>query len=245
MVRCPNCGQKTDGDYCQWCGSPISSRDSGVQRRTEQEKKTKEAEARVKKEAEEAEKRARKEAEKFAKEQEKKAREAEARAKKEAEEAEKRAKKEAEQLAREQAKKETEEEKEARVKKEAEEAEKRAKKEAEQLAKEEAKKEAGEEKKAGKSVQDIGSATYEGDFQIVLPSPLSFKHVRQFTERLEEVEDLKVMWTGGSLDEGTIIGVSVQKPVPLVRILSEMLVVEKVEMKEDKIVVTLKTSAAS
>ncbi len=23
MVRCPNCGQKTSGDYCQWCKLPI------------------------------------------------------------------------------------------------------------------------------------------------------------------------------------------------------------------------------
>ena len=23
MVRCPNCGQKTSGDYCQWCNYPI------------------------------------------------------------------------------------------------------------------------------------------------------------------------------------------------------------------------------
>lgn len=23
MVRCPSCGQKTSGDYCQWCCYPI------------------------------------------------------------------------------------------------------------------------------------------------------------------------------------------------------------------------------
>ena len=23
MVRCPNCGQQTSGDYCQWCNYPI------------------------------------------------------------------------------------------------------------------------------------------------------------------------------------------------------------------------------
>lgn len=23
MVRCPNCGQKTSGDYCQYCNYPI------------------------------------------------------------------------------------------------------------------------------------------------------------------------------------------------------------------------------
>ena len=66
--------------------------------------------------------------------------------------------------------------------------------------------------------------------------------MRQFTESLEEVEDLKVVWTGGSMDEGAIITVSVQKPIPLIRILDEMPMVEKVEMKDEKIVVMLKTS---
>ena len=227
MVKCPNCGQKTDGDYCQWCGSPIPRRGSVVRRRT----------AGAKKEVEEIEKRARKEAERLIKEQakkeakeEKKTREAEARAKKEAKEAEKRARKEAEQLAKEQTKKEAEEEKrtreaEARAKKEAEEAEKGARKEAEKVA------------------QDIGSATYKGDFQLVFVSPLGFKQVKQFAERLESIEDLKVLWTGGSVDEGTIIGVSVQKPTPLVRILSEIPGVEKVDTKDGKIVIMLETSA--
>ncbi len=25
MVRCPNCGQETSGDYCEWCKYPILS----------------------------------------------------------------------------------------------------------------------------------------------------------------------------------------------------------------------------
>jgi len=25
-VRCPNCGQKTSGDYCQWCNYPLPRR---------------------------------------------------------------------------------------------------------------------------------------------------------------------------------------------------------------------------
>ena len=272
MVKCPNCGRKTSGDYCQWCGSPIPERSLGAWRRRGRTRK--EVEARAKKEAGETEKRVRKEAEQFAgaqakKEAEewKKTGEAEARARKEAGEAEKRAKKEAEQLAREQAKKEAEEKKakeaEARAKKEAEEekkagetgarakkkaggAEKRVRKEAEQFAREQAKQEAEEaEKVAGKAVQDIGSATYEGDVQLVLLPPVGFKQVRQFAERLEGVKDLKVVWIGGLVDEGVIIGISAQKPVPLVRILSEMPVVEKVDVEEEKIVVMLKASAVS
>jgi hypothetical protein len=29
MVRCPNCGRTTDGDYCQWCGYPVMAGGSG------------------------------------------------------------------------------------------------------------------------------------------------------------------------------------------------------------------------
>jgi hypothetical protein len=29
MVRCPNCGRTTDGDYCQWCGYPVLAGGSG------------------------------------------------------------------------------------------------------------------------------------------------------------------------------------------------------------------------
>ena len=29
MVRCPNCGQTTGGDYCQWCGYPVLAGGSG------------------------------------------------------------------------------------------------------------------------------------------------------------------------------------------------------------------------
>jgi len=29
MVRCPNCGQKTEGDYCRWCGYPVLAGGSG------------------------------------------------------------------------------------------------------------------------------------------------------------------------------------------------------------------------
>jgi hypothetical protein len=52
--------------------------------------------------------------------------------------------------------------------------------------------------------------------------------------------DLKVVWTGGSADEGALIAISVAEPVPLASILSEMPMVEGVEIKGDKIQVILK-----
>ena len=151
---------------------------------------------------------------------------------------EKKAKKEAERQAREKAKAEAEEarkakEVEARAKKEAEE----TKKAGEVEAKAEKKVER-EAKEVHKVVQDI----YEGNFELVVPSPVSFEQVKQFAERLGQVENLKVVWLGGSVDEGTIIGVSVQKPMTLIQILNEMPAVEKVDKKGEKIIVMLKTT---
>ena len=132
-------------------------------------------------------------------------------------------------------------------------AEKQAKKEAERLAKEQAKREAEEVRKAKEAeerarkeaVQDIGSEIYEGDVELVVPSPAGFKQVRQFKERLERVENLRVVWSGGSVDEGSVIGVSVQKPMTLIRILNEMPTLEKVDKKGERIVVMLKTPTVS
>jgi len=57
MVRCPNCGQKTSGDYCQWCKYPILRGSVKIRRLDEkQAKKEAEREARekAKRDAEEA-----------------------------------------------------------------------------------------------------------------------------------------------------------------------------------------------
>jgi len=183
-----------------------------------------------------AKEQARQEATELKKEQENKVK-----SKKEIEAAEKKAKKDAERLAKEKAKKKAEDEK--RFKQ----AEAKAKKEAEKLAKEQAKKEAGETKQAKqakeKPAPDVSSATYAGNFQLVLPSSVGFKHINLFTQHLAGREDVEVVWTGGSLDEGTLITVSVAEATPLARIISEMPMVGGVEVKGNKITVTLKDSA--
>jgi hypothetical protein len=166
-------------------------------------------------------------------EETKKAKELGAKSEREAEAAEKKAKKEAEKLAREKAKKEAEEAK-------------WAKKEAERLAKEQAKQDKKDKKdKKGKKevVQDISPATSEGNFQLVLPSSVGFKQLKQFTDHLAGVKDLKIVWTGGSTDEGILIAVSVAQAVPLAQILSEMPMVEGVEVKGEKITITPKGPA--
>lgn len=64
--------------------------------------------------------------------------------------------------------------------------------------------------------------------------------MRQLQERLGQFENLKIVWSGGSINEGPIIAVSVQKPMTLIRILNEIPMVERVDQKGEKIVVVLK-----
>ena len=66
-----------------------------------------------------------------------------------------------------------------------------------------------------------------------------------FKEHLEQIEELRVVWSGGSADEGAIIGVSAQKPMTLIRTLKEMPMVEKVNRKGEKIVIVLKPPTIS
>ena len=141
--------------------------------------------------------------------------------------------------------------------KRAKEAEERAKKEAEHAAKEKTRQEAIEAKEKArqeaieaesakeaeeraKREAEIVSEIYEGDVQLVVPSPEDFEQLRQFQEDLELVDNLKIVWTGGS-DEGTIIAVSLQKPMTLIRILNYIATVGKVDKKGEQIVVMLRT----
>ncbi|MBM2825752.1 MAG: hypothetical protein HW402_1416, partial [Dehalococcoidales bacterium] len=44
MAQCPNCGQETKGDFCEWCGYPLvkgrPARKAGLGERTKQEAET-------------------------------------------------------------------------------------------------------------------------------------------------------------------------------------------------------------
>jgi len=73
-----------------------------------------------------------------------------------------------------------------------------------------------------------------------LPLTTGFRQVQQIADQLAAIEGVKVVWTGGSVDEGTFIAISVTKEMPLASVISKMSMVEGVEVKGDKITVTLK-----
>ncbi|MFH1382668.1 MAG: hypothetical protein ABIH70_07225, partial [Chloroflexota bacterium] len=63
-----------------------------------------------------------------------------------------------------------------------------------------------------------------------------------FQERLKQLENVRVLWSGGSSDGGPTIALSLQKPMPLVRTLIEFPIVESVSREDEKIVVSLKSN---
>ena len=91
------------------------------------------------------------------------------------------------------------------------------------------------------ALRGINIEVYEGEFQLVLPLDVSSKQVKQFEEYLRTIEDLMILSTGWSSDEGSVISVSLQRPMTLLHFFNEMPTVEKVYKKERKIIIKLKT----
>jgi hypothetical protein len=64
--------------------------------------------------------------------------------------------------------------------------------------------------------------------------------MRELKKYLSQVQELRLVLVGGSVEEGNKIVVSAEKPIPLVSVLREMLPVEQVIKKGKEIQVTLK-----
>ena len=94
-------------------------------------------------------------------------------------------------------------------------------------------------------IPDVGLELYEGDIKLAVKSSAGYKATNQFKECLRTTESLRIDMDSWSEDEGIKIVVSAQKPIPLVNILSQMPIVERVNEKRDNIAVVLKDSAIS
>ena len=149
-------------------------------------------------------------------------------------EAENKARKESELAAKEKARLDAEQAKKAK------EAEDKARKESELAAKEKARLDA---EQANRPVRKNIGLTQQGTaVMLEMANPTLFDEIYKLQKRLENVDGLKVIVTGGSQHEGVFIGVSVQKPMDLISVLSNMPMVEDAFAKGEKIVVVLKAS---
>jgi chemotaxis protein histidine kinase CheA len=233
---CPNCGRETTGDLCQWCGYPIVK--GSLIKRQRLRKDAEGAEEKAKEEAKEAEERTKREVEEV--KEAKQAKGAKEKTKAEAKEAKEKAKREAEKAkqakrakeASEKAKKEEAKAKQAKQAKEAKEKAKKAAKEAREKAKKEAKEEELEPAATAK--------LYEGAVELAIVPPIDLAQMENLAKGLSQVENLRLILVGGSVDRGSRIIVSAEEPVPLLSILREMPVVEQVDRKGAEIQVRLK-----
>ena len=81
---------------------------------------------------------------------------------------------------------------------------------------------------------------YEGDVRLTVPFTVGRNETMRFKRYLEKIENLKIILTGCSEDEGHIILLSVKEPTPLLRTISKIPLVEHVDKHGKDIVVTLK-----
>lgn len=100
--------------------------------------------------------------------------------------------------------------------------------------------EAKEAKTAREAEEKIRANLYEGMVKLAIASPVDYGQVRELEGYLRQVQGLRLVLVGGSVEEGVKIVVSAEKPIPLVGILRELPPVEQVVEKGKEIQVTLK-----
>ncbi len=69
-------------------------------------------------------------------------------------------------------------------------------------------------------------APYAGEVEVEIATPIDPKMVYKLYDHLQTIPELKILHTRGSWDRGTVIAVVLEKPMPLVSLLSEMAGVE-------------------
>ena len=92
----------------------------------------------------------------------------------------------------------------------------------------------------GEPGQDIWSKLHQGGVLIRVAPNVGIHQLHDFQERLSQLENLRVIWSGGSSDGGPTIAVSLQKPMTLMRALNEFPIVDSVSAEDKDIIVVLK-----
>ena len=76
------------------------------------------------------------------------------------------------------------------------------------------------------------SMAYTGEVELIFPSPVDASIVAQVCNSLEANPELKIVRTVGSWEQGNFITVSLERPLPLIGILSEMAAIKVKPMRE-------------
>ena len=65
-------------------------------------------------------------------------------------------------------------------------------------------------------------ARYSGEVELIIAAPLELKLVSKLYNYLQTIPELRILYTRGSWDQGTTIAVVLEKPIPLISLISEM-----------------------
>lgn len=95
------------------------------------------------------------------------------------------------------------------------------------------------------SIHYASSEMYQGDVRLEIKSSEDFDQLNLFRECLKTVESLKIALNNWSEDEGLFMVVSLDKPVPLGHILSQMPMVAQIYQKRKNFVAVLNTPAVN
>ena len=76
----------------------------------------------------------------------------------------------------------------------------------------------------------------------MISSPVDYEQIRRLEELLVQVNDLRLKLVGSSAKEGVHMVVSAEQPIPLLKILSDIELVESVSEIERGFDITLKAT---
>ena len=102
---------------------------------------------------------------------------------------------------------------------------------------------AGEAEAAAKAkaTKEVNAQLYEGTINLVLMPPVGVLQIENLKEKLCLIQNLRVILTGGSVDEPNNIVVSAEQPIPLIDVLNHIPIVDEVTKKGKEIQILLKT----
>ena len=81
--------------------------------------------------------------------------------------------------------------------------------------------------------QDI-QTLYTGEVELAIATPVDLKMVSKLYNHLQAIPEIRILNTGGSVERGTIITVVLDKPVPLIGVISKILKIEVTPELSDK-----------
>ena len=65
-------------------------------------------------------------------------------------------------------------------------------------------------------------ALYNGEIELMIPPPVELKILTKFYNYLQTIPDVKILYTRGSWDSGTMITISLDNPIPLISLISKI-----------------------